>query len=102
MTSPDLVVHAVVEAMFNFKCVISITPSAFGTNFDMYFYLQIEGSGGETVGEITKQWRGCCAESFTDTDTFQVEFPAGSDVTTKAILMGSLMLVVMHSILQPF
>ena len=38
MTSPDLVVHAVVEAMFNFKCVISITPSAFGTNFDTFIF----------------------------------------------------------------
>ena len=41
MTSPDLVVHAVVEAMFNFKCVISITPSAFGTNFDTFTRLKV-------------------------------------------------------------
>ena len=46
------------------------------------------------MGEITKKWRGCCAESFTDTDTFKIDFPDNADVTTKAILMGATMLVV--------
>ena len=62
-------------------------------NFDNIKF-QIESSGGEVVGEIAKTWRGCCAESFTDTDTFQVEFPAGADVATKATLIGATMLIV--------
>jgi len=53
----------------------------------------IENSGGISVGEISKKWRGLCAESFTDTDTFKIDFPVGADVTTKAILMGATMLV---------
>ena len=46
------------------------------------------------MGEISKKWRGWCAESFTDSDNFKIEFPTGADVTTKAILMGATMLVV--------
>ena len=46
------------------------------------------------MGEIKKKWRGWCAESFTDTDTFKIEFPDNIDVATKALLMGATMLVV--------
>ena len=46
------------------------------------------------MGEIAKKWRGWCAESLTDTDTFKIEFPDNIDVTTKALLMGATMLVV--------
>ena len=46
------------------------------------------------MGEIKKKWRGCFAESFTDTDTFKIEFPDNIDVATKALLMGATMLVV--------
>ncbi len=49
---------------------------------------------GIQVGEISKQWRGCGAEMMTDTDTFKIEFPDGTDVTQKAILLGATMLVV--------
>ena len=33
-------------------------------------------------------------------DTFQVEFPAGADVATKALLMGATMLVVRKQIIE--
>ena len=67
-----------------------------------YSKFQIENAGGIQVGEITKKWRGCCAESFTDTDTFKIDFPDNADVTTKAILMGATMLVVsLHFAHQP-
>ena len=46
------------------------------------------------MGEITKKWRGWCAETLTDTDTFKIDFPDNIDVTTKALLMGATMLVV--------
>ena len=62
--------------------------------YKSYVKLQIENAGGITVGEIKKKWRGWCAESFTDTDTFKIEFPDNIDVATKALLMGATMLVV--------
>ena len=46
------------------------------------------------VGSITKQWRGLCAEAFTDADNFGLTFPADMEVRTKALLLGALFLIV--------
>ena len=46
------------------------------------------------MGQIARKWRGCCEETFTDSDTFKVEFPSGSDVTKKALLIAATILIV--------
>lgn len=46
------------------------------------------------MGDITKKWRGWCAEALHDSDTFKINFPDNINVTTKALLMGATMLVV--------
>ena len=76
--------------------VYFISINLFSINLSKWWFTfcQIENAAGITVGEITKKWRGCCAEAFTDTDTFKIDFPDNIDVTTKAILMGATMLVV--------
>ena len=55
---------------------------------------QIEDDAGSSVGQIARKWRGCCEETFTDSDTFKVEFPSGSDVTKKALLIAAAILIV--------
>lgn len=45
------------------------------------------------VGNIAKQWRGCCVDTFTDADQFCLTFPADMTVDCKALLMGSVFLV---------
>ena len=45
------------------------------------------------MGKIVKKWRGMLVETFTNTDTFNIEFPDNIDVTTKALLAGATMLV---------
>ena len=55
---------------------------------------QIEDDAGSSVGQIARKWRGCCEETFTDSDTFKVEFPSGSDVTKKALLIAATILIV--------
>jgi len=54
----------------------------------------IENQAGIALGEISKKWRGCGAEAFTDMDTFKIEFPDNIDLATKALLLGATMLVV--------
>ena len=61
------------------------------------FELQIEDDTGSSVGQIARKWRGCCEETFTDSDTFKVEFPSGSDVTKKALLIAATILIVSFS-----
>jgi hypothetical protein len=56
-------------------------------------YCQIEDQAGVTVGEISKQWRGCGVEVLTDMDTFKIEFPDNCDLATKSLLFGATMLV---------
>lgn len=46
------------------------------------------------LGRIYKQWRGLCAEAFTDTDNFGLSFPLNMEVRQKALLLGALFLVV--------
>ena len=57
-------------------------------------HFQIEIPGGETVGEITKKWRGFFAEALTDSDTFKIDFPGNIEVSKKALLVGATMLLV--------
>ena len=63
---------------------------------------QIEDDAGSSVGQIARKWRGCCEETFTDSDTFKVEFPSGSDVTKKALLIAATILIVSSSHFEPF
>ncbi|KAK3887916.1 hypothetical protein Pcinc_007999 [Petrolisthes cinctipes] len=53
----------------------------------------MSADGSVEVGRITKQWRGCCAESFTDADSFGVTFPLNMEVRTKALMLGALFLI---------
>ena len=48
---------------------------------------------GEELGKITKKWSGLLKESFTDADNFGVMFPAGIDVSQKAVLLGAVFLI---------
>lgn len=48
---------------------------------------------GEDLGRIAKRWSGLFKEGFTDADNFGVEFPAGTGLTEKALLMGAVFLV---------
>ncbi|KAK7047721.1 Phospholipid scramblase 3, partial [Halocaridina rubra] len=54
--------------------------------------------GAVKVGTITKQWRGFCAEAFTDTDNFGITFPLDMEVKSKALLIGAMFLIVSHKI----
>ncbi|KAB7498704.1 hypothetical protein Anas_06747 [Armadillidium nasatum] len=45
------------------------------------------------LGSITKKWRGCCSEAFTDSDNFRIDFPVGLTANTKALLIGAAFLV---------
>ena len=53
------------------------------------------------MGQIARKWRGCCEETFTDSDTFKVEFPSGSDVTKKALLIAATILIVSSLYSEP-
>ncbi|XP_060588604.1 phospholipid scramblase 1-like [Ruditapes philippinarum] len=44
------------------------------------------------VGNVAKQWRGCCVDTFTDADQFCLTFPADMTVECKALLIGALFL----------
>ena len=59
----------------------------------------ITDQSGTDVGEISKLWRGCFNEAFTDLDTFKIEFPDNIDLETKAVLMGATMLVVSDNLI---
>jgi len=48
---------------------------------------------GEELGKITKKWSGLLKESFTDADNFGVIFPAGIEVSQKAVLLGAVFLI---------
>ncbi|RCN41094.1 Scramblase [Ancylostoma caninum] len=53
----------------------------------------IDTPSGDPFGSITKEWGGCCKESFTDADRFCVSFPMSLDVKSKAVLLGAAFLV---------
>ncbi|KAG0713608.1 Phospholipid scramblase 3 [Chionoecetes opilio] len=59
---------------------------------DVVFKVLSEDSSVQ-VGTITKQWRGLCAEAFTDADNFGLSVPVDMDVRTKALLLGALFLI---------
>uniref|UniRef100_A0A8R1DPY3 Phospholipid scramblase n=1 Tax=Caenorhabditis japonica TaxID=281687 RepID=A0A8R1DPY3_CAEJA len=50
-------------------------------------------NNGAVVGAITKKWGGCCRETFTDADTFAVNFPGDLDVKLKGVLLGATFLI---------
>ena len=49
--------------------------------------------GGQELGKITKKWSGLAKESFTDADNFGITFPAGIDLSQKAVLLGVVFLI---------
>ncbi|XP_071534250.1 phospholipid scramblase 1-like [Panulirus ornatus] len=51
------------------------------------------GDDSAQIGLITKQWRGFCAEAFTDADNFGITFPMDLEVRTKALLIGATFLI---------
>ena len=54
---------------------------------------QIFNRDGIQIGNISKEWMGCCTETFTDADTFKINFPVDLDVKMKATLLGALFLI---------
>ena len=55
--------------------------------------LKITDNNGSEIGLISKKWRGLCRETFTDADSFKVQFPLELDVKLKACLMGAVFLI---------
>jgi len=56
---------------------------------------QIFAADGESqCGLITKGYSGVMTEMFSDATTFGVEFPVGSTINTKALILGATFLVV--------
>ncbi|PAV88206.1 hypothetical protein WR25_05226 [Diploscapter pachys] len=53
----------------------------------------IHDESGNEIGEITKTWKGCCKETFTDADNFRVAFPVGMDINSKAAIIGAMFLI---------
>jgi len=49
---------------------------------------------GETVGSIEQFSRGLCTDVMTDTTSFSIQFPRGTDVKEKALLIGATILMV--------
>ena len=49
--------------------------------------------GGQELGKITKKWSGLAKESFTDADNFGIIFPAGIELSQKAVLLGAVFLI---------
>jgi len=49
---------------------------------------QILDLDGNQVGTITKMWKGFCKESFTDADTFVIEFP-NMEINHKVLILGA-------------
>lgn len=48
---------------------------------------------GRAVGMITKKWSSIGKEMFSDADNFGIEFPGGSDVQVRSVLMGAVFLI---------
>ncbi|GMS93862.1 hypothetical protein PENTCL1PPCAC_16037, partial [Pristionchus entomophagus] len=68
--------------------------------FHFHSATQINTLGGissnfdeEEIGGICKRWAGCCQESFTDADNFEVSFPIDLSVSVKATLIGAAFLI---------
>ncbi|CAL4143519.1 unnamed protein product, partial [Meganyctiphanes norvegica] len=63
--------------------------SCCGTDVDF----MVISNDGQEMGKISKTWKGCCAEAFTDADAFSISFPLDLDVKAKALLIGAMFLV---------
>ena len=59
--------------------------------------LQVTNPGGVSVGSISKVWRGCCAEAFTDADNFKLDVEQVVSNEDKALLLGATFLIVSHT-----
>lgn len=46
------------------------------------------------IGKISKEWGGLMRELLTDADNFGIEFPNCVDVSTKTLLLGACILIV--------
>eukprot|EP01038_Epipyxis_sp_PR26KG_P010734 gene10734-14418_t len=57
------------------------------------FYFYEPGNESKEVGGVTKVWRGLGSEIFTDADSFELDFPPGSDVESKFRLLAAVFLI---------
>ena len=53
----------------------------------------LTSNNGEEVGKITKKWVGAIKELFTDADTFALNFSKDLDPKSKAIILGTAILI---------
>ncbi|KAG7163846.1 phospholipid scramblase 1-like [Homarus americanus] len=65
---------------------------AFSCGGDVVFKIFNEDNSAQ-IGHITKQWRGFCAEAFTDADNFGLTFPMDLEVRFKALIIGAAFLI---------
>ncbi len=49
--------------------------------------------GGQPVGKITKQWSGLLKETFSDADTFGVQFEANMEATLRTMALAATFLI---------
>ena len=48
---------------------------------------------GVELGKITKKWSGLLKEAYTDADNFGIIYPPGTDIKSKALLLGAVFLI---------
>ena len=53
----------------------------------IFYFISVE------VGKVSKKWGGAAKEIFTDADTFGITFSNHLDTKTKAILLGTAILI---------
>ncbi|GMR44242.1 hypothetical protein PMAYCL1PPCAC_14437, partial [Pristionchus mayeri] len=56
-------------------------------------FFEVRTLRDDDIGNIQKKWAGLLQESFTDADTFGVNFPIDLSVRIKAILIGATFLI---------
>jgi uncharacterized protein YxjI len=71
--------------------VFSIQGPCMWMCWDVEF--QVRSAGGEDVGCVTKLWKGCAMETFTDMDHFKIEFNQAISNQDKALLIGAAFLI---------
>lgn len=74
-------------------CVDESAEGHCSKKIPFYIYPPGKGAKGEEIGKIIKLWRGFWTETFTDADSFQIEFPKGIDETAKARVLGSVFFI---------
>ena len=76
------------------KKVFNVDGTCCGFNCcsDVNFHVSSVATG-QAIGNLQKQWSGCCKEAFTDADNFSVSFPLDLKVELKAVLVGAMFLL---------